>query len=81
LRRSRLDFRAAGGVRRIVAPSAQAQFELEYGPYGSWVTLFRSSPGHIETLLLHDHADPLRYVTVDRWDGEKELSTEKLARV
>jgi hypothetical protein len=64
-----------------VAPSAQAQFEFEYGPYGSWVTLFRSSPGHIETLLLHDHADPLRYVTVDRWDGEKELSTEKLARV
>ena len=49
-----------------VAPSAQAQFEFEYRPHGSWVTLFRSSPGHIETLLLHDHADPLRHVTRDR---------------
>jgi hypothetical protein len=28
-----------------VAPSAQAQFEVEYGPRGSWVTLFRKAPG------------------------------------
>jgi heme-degrading monooxygenase HmoA len=54
-----------------VAPSAQAQFEFEYGPHGAWVALFREAPGYIGTLLLHDNADPLRYVTVDRWESEE----------
>jgi heme-degrading monooxygenase HmoA len=53
-----------------VAPSALAQFEFEYGQRGSWVSLFRTAPGYIETILLHDNADPLRYVTVDRWESE-----------
>jgi heme-degrading monooxygenase HmoA len=53
-----------------VAPSAQAQFEFEYGSRGSWVTLFSKAPGYIETLLLRDNSDPLRYVTVDRWESE-----------
>jgi heme-degrading monooxygenase HmoA len=53
-----------------VAPSAQAQFEFEYGPRGSWVALFREALGYIETILLRDNADPLRYVTVDRWENE-----------
>ena len=51
-----------------VAASALAQFEFEYGPGGSWVSLFRTAPGYIETILLHDNADPLRYMTVDRWE-------------
>jgi len=54
-----------------VAPSAQAQFEFEYGPRGSWVTLFRKAPGYIETLLLRDNAGPLRYITVDRWETQE----------
>jgi heme-degrading monooxygenase HmoA len=49
---------------------AASAFEFEYGPRGSWVTLFRTAAGYIETILLHDHADPLRYVTVDRWESE-----------
>lgn len=53
-----------------VAPSAQAQFEFEYGPRGAWATLFRKAPGYIETLLWRDHKDPLRYATVDRWESE-----------
>jgi heme-degrading monooxygenase HmoA len=53
-----------------VAPTAQAQFEFEYGPEGAWVTLFREAPGYLGTLLLHDKADPLRYITVDRWESE-----------
>jgi heme-degrading monooxygenase HmoA len=53
-----------------VAPSAQAQFEFEYGARGSWVSLFRMAPGYIETILLLDNADPLRYGTVDRWESE-----------
>ena len=54
-----------------VVPSAQTEFEFEYGPSGGWVALFRTAPGYIETLLLHDNADPLRYVTVDRWESEE----------
>ena len=53
-----------------VVPAAQADFELEYGPSGAWVELFRTAPGYIETLLLHDNADPLRYVTMDRWESK-----------
>ena len=54
-----------------VEPSAAAQFEFEYGPRGAWVALFSSAPGYLETLLLHDNADPLRYVTVDRWETQE----------
>jgi heme-degrading monooxygenase HmoA len=50
-----------------VRPDCQAQFELHYGPHGSWVRLFRQSPGYIDTLLLQDRSDPLRYLTIDRW--------------
>jgi hypothetical protein len=35
-----------------VAPSAQAQFEFEYGARGAWVALFRTASGYIETLLI-----------------------------
>lgn len=54
-----------------VASSAQAQFEFEYGARGAWVALFRKAPAYIETLLLRDNADPLRYVTVDRWESQE----------
>ena len=54
----------------FVAPAAQAQFEWEYGPGGAWVALFRKAPSYIETLLLHDHADSLRYFTIDRWESQ-----------
>jgi heme-degrading monooxygenase HmoA len=58
-----------------VAASAQAQFEFEYGPRGGWAALFRKAPGYIETLLLHDNLDPLRYVTMDRWESEEAYGT------
>ena len=45
-------------------------FERHYGPNGAWVALFRQSAGYIETLLLRDAANPLRYLTVDRWESE-----------
>jgi len=53
------EFQARAGRR--------AEFERHYGADGSWVTLFRQAPGYIETLLLRDRAQELRYVTVDRW--------------
>jgi heme-degrading monooxygenase HmoA len=53
-----------------VAPEHREAFERHYGPRGSWVTLFRESPGYIESLLLRDQTDALRYLTVDRWESE-----------
>jgi heme-degrading monooxygenase HmoA len=46
-------------------------FEKHYGPNGSWETLFRQAPGYVGTLLLRDSANPLRYVTVDRWQSRE----------
>jgi heme-degrading monooxygenase HmoA len=53
----------------LVQASRQAEFERHYAPDGSWVKLFRQSDGYLGTQLLQDRANPLRYVTVDRWAG------------
>jgi heme-degrading monooxygenase HmoA len=50
-----------------IRESSQAEFEACYGPGGDWARLFSQAPGFIGTDLLRDRADPLRYVTVDRW--------------
>jgi heme-degrading monooxygenase HmoA len=51
-----------------VRPERQADFERRYGPDGEWVALFRQAPGYIETLLLRDRSQGLRYVTMDSWE-------------
>lgn len=51
----------------IVEPASRAEFIGHYGPDGSWARLFRRAPGYLGTELLNDRANPLRYVTVDRW--------------
>jgi len=33
------------------------------------VALCRQSPGYIETLLLREPANPLRFITIDRWES------------
>ena len=53
-----------------VRPGREAEFELHYGPDGSWVRLFRTAPGYIDTVLLHDLTQPHRYLTIDRWESE-----------
>jgi len=53
-----------------VKPGSEAEFELHYGPDGTWVRLFRNSPDFIETLLLKDKAVAGRYITLDRWRNE-----------
>ena len=50
-----------------VHPEALAPFELRYGPDGVWARLFRQAEGYLGTELLHDRHDPLRYLTIDRW--------------
>ena len=53
-----------------VKPGLEAEFELHYGPGGTWAQLFHGSPDFIETLLLKDKAVPGRYITVDHWRSE-----------
>ena len=53
-----------------VAQAARAEFERHYGEDGSWVRLFRQSPGFIGTILLRDRNVEGRYLTVDRWRSE-----------
>jgi heme-degrading monooxygenase HmoA len=53
----------------FIAPAARAQFETAYGADGPWVKLFRNAPGYIETILLRDTSNSLRYVTIDRWES------------
>jgi Antibiotic biosynthesis monooxygenase len=50
-----------------VLPARQPEFVSHYGPDGSWVRLFRLAQGYLGTELLNDRTDPLRYVTIDRW--------------
>ena len=50
-----------------VAPGAEAAFMKHYGPDGDWAALFRRDPSYVETLLLADTSDPLRFLTIDRW--------------
>ena len=50
-------------------PDQVEEFRRQYGPDGPWVALFRKAPGYLETLLLQDRANPLRFITVDRWES------------
>jgi len=53
----------------LVAAERIEEFKQHYGPGGTWVALFRQSPGYLETLLLQDSANPRRFITVDRWES------------
>ena len=50
-----------------VAAGHEPEFERHYGADGTWVALFRQHPGFLGTSLFQDRANPLRYVTIDRW--------------
>lgn len=48
-----------------------AEFELAYGAQGDWARLFAAGEGYRGTQLLRDHADPLRYLTLDFWSSRE----------
>lgn len=50
-----------------VHASRREDFERCYGPSGAWVLLFQRAEGYVGTVLLQDNANPLRYITIDRW--------------
>lgn len=50
-----------------VRPGSEVEFERHDSAEGTWATLFRRSPAFVETRLLRDTANALRYVTIDVW--------------
>ena len=54
-----------------VPAARQADFERVYGADGDWVQLFRRGAGYLGSELARDTADPLRYLTVDRWTARE----------
>lgn len=48
-------------------PGLRKEFEVAYGPKGSWAELFHQSPDFLGTELLRDAKAEDRYLTVDRW--------------
>jgi heme-degrading monooxygenase HmoA len=50
-----------------VRPEKVEAFEALYGPEGDWAYLFSRADGYVETRLLRDTAQPLLYLTIDRW--------------
>ena len=63
-----------------VRPGCEAEFERNYGPEGSWVTLFRTAGGHLDTTLLRDVDQGRRYLTIDRWESEASYRSFRTAR-
>lgn len=61
-----------------VGADRRAAFEQAYGPQGPWVALFRRAPGYLRTDLLHDRADPGRYLSVDHWRSEDDYRAFRL---
>ena len=53
----------------IVEPEHLGEFQREYGPQGAWASLFREAAGYLGTSLLRDRDDPLRFITIDRWES------------
>lgn len=63
-----------------VRPGSETEFELHYGPGGSWVRLFQTASGYLETVLLRDLTQPQRYLTIDRWESEAAYRAFRQAR-
>jgi len=53
-----------------VRDGCEADFAALYGAGGAWVALFREHAGYAGTELLRDSAQPLRFVTIDRWTSQ-----------
>jgi len=54
----------------IVKEETRGQFELMYGPGGTWSKLFARCQGFRGTTVLRDTNNPRRYLTIDLWETE-----------
>ena len=48
----------------------QADFDLAYCPDGVWAQLFRRDSAYKQTILIRDHAQSGRYLTIDVWEDK-----------
>ena len=53
-----------------VRQEQRSDFERHYAAGGTWAEFFQRAAAYKGTQLLHDIADPGRYVTIDIWDDE-----------
>ena len=65
----------------LVPREAQPEFEVRYGPGGSWARLFRRSPDYLRTELVKDLTQPGRYLTLDYWANGDALHRFKAAHL
>ena len=56
-----------------VDESSVEAFIAAYGASGDWARLFGQARGYRGTTLLRDEADPLRFVTIDRWESSEDF--------
>lgn len=52
----------------VIKEDARGQFELAYGPGGTWSKLFARCPGFRGTTVLRDTKHPRRYLIIDLWE-------------
>ena len=55
----------------IIRKECVSEFEAVYGPGGEWACLFARAEGYVETQLLRDTTNALRYVTLDFWKSRE----------
>src|SRR6185436_10247746 len=60
-----------------VKPQHLAEFKKEYGPDGSWATLFRRGNGYVKTDLIPSQASPTEFTTVDYWKSKEDFDRFK----
>jgi heme-degrading monooxygenase HmoA len=58
-------------------PERLAEFEVHYGPQGSWARLFRNGAGYLQTQMLRDAKDRNRFLVVDIWDRAESFAAFK----
>jgi hypothetical protein len=63
-----------------VTEAARGQFELSFGPGGTWSRLFRDCPGFRGTTLLRDTERPGHYLAVEIWDGSTQREAALASR-
>jgi heme-degrading monooxygenase HmoA len=55
-----------------VRPECESAFESAYRADGDWNRLFRQAPGYRSTELLRIPGEPRHYLTIDRWESERD---------
>jgi heme-degrading monooxygenase HmoA len=58
-------------------PERLAEFEVHYGPQGSWAQLFRKGAGYQQTLMWRDTKDRNRFLVIDIWERAESFAAFK----